>query len=280
MSRADEPTTLPDGDDEITTDVDPSWVASIRADTNGSATSHSEEQAHPADRDDVDDWVLAEPRWDPEATVGVSDGLIERIRQEVRATPTRPVTSAAPTTTTVPATTTATTSAVPAHDVTPAPSPVDVPSAAPARPAPPPPILEQPRPAASATGASVREGPAAVAAPAPIAPAGPSVDDLASTTVRWEPRQPLAATAPIADTSLIAPPTHHGLDKTKVVIALIVAVALVIVVWLVVSSLGSDDPAPSVGSVPATDGTVGTGDTELPGVSTPVDVEAPVEVGG
>ena len=151
MSRADEPTTLPDGDDEITTDVDPSWVASIRADTNGSATSHSRGQADPADGDDVDDWVLAEPRWDPEATVGVSDGLIERIRQEVRATPTRPVTSAAPNTTTVPATTTATTSAVPAHDVTPAPS-VDVPPAAPARPAPPPPILEQPRPAASATG--------------------------------------------------------------------------------------------------------------------------------
>ncbi len=224
MSRADEPTTRPDGDDDITTDVDPSWVASIRADTNGSATSHSEEQAHPADRDDVDDWVLAEPRWDPEATVGVSDGLIERIRQEVRSTtPTRPVTSAAPTTPTVPA---------------------------------------------------------AVAAPAPIAPAGPSVDDLTSTTVRWEPRQRLAATAPITDTVLIAPPTHHGLDKTKIVIALIVAVALVIVVWLVVSSLGSDDPAPSVGSVPATDGTVGTGDTELPGVSTPVDVEAPVEVGG
>src|SRR6187431_208874 len=193
MSRSDEPTTFPDGDDEITTDVDPSWVASIRAATNGSATSHSEEQAHPADGDDVDDWVHAEPRWDPEATVGVSDGLIERIRQEVRATPTRPVTSAAPTTRTVPATTTATTSAVPAHDVTPAPS-VDVPPAAPARPAPPPPVLEQPHPAGAATVASVREAPAAVGAPAPIAPAGPSVDDLTSTTVRWEPRQRLAAT--------------------------------------------------------------------------------------
>jgi len=211
--------------------------------------------------------------------VGVSDGLIERIRQEVRATPTRPVTSAAPNTTTVPATTTATTSAVPAHDVTPAPS-VDVPPAAPARPAPPPPILEQPHPAGAATGASVSEAPAALGAPAPIAPAGPSVDDLTSTTVRWEPRQRLAATAPITDTVLIAPPTHHGLDKTKVVIALIVAVALVIVVWLVVSSLGGNDPAPSVGSVPTSDGTADTDGTDLPGVTTPVDVEAPVEVGG
>ena len=39
MSRTDDPTVLPDGDDEITTDVDPAWVASIRAETRGSASS-------------------------------------------------------------------------------------------------------------------------------------------------------------------------------------------------------------------------------------------------
>ncbi len=39
MSRTDDPTVLPDGDDEITTDVDPAWVASIRAETRGSAPS-------------------------------------------------------------------------------------------------------------------------------------------------------------------------------------------------------------------------------------------------
>ena len=168
-------------------------------------------------RGQSDDWALAEPRWDPEATVGASDGLIERIRQEVRATPARPVTTP--------------------------------------------------------------DEPAGAALPAvetPTAATAPSVDDLTSTTVRWEPRQRLAATAPVTDTVLIAPPTHQGLDKTKVVIALIVAVALVIVVWLVVGSRGSDDPAPTVGSVPTSDGT----DSSLaPSGSAPPDT-APVEVGG
>ena len=221
MSRADEPTTLPDGDDEITTDVDPAWVASIRADTNGSTPSPAVHDAVSVGDGDADDWALAEPSWDPEATVGVSDGLIERIRQEVRSAPVPLTTSAAA-------------------------PPVS-------RPSPPPPILQQPRPAV------------------------PSVEELASTTVRWEPRQRLTATAPVTETPVIAAPTHHGLDTTKIVIALIAAVALVVVAWLVVGSRGGDDPAPSVGSVPTSD--AGTG-TVAPSESTPVDPEAPAEVGG
>ena len=64
---------------------------------------------------------------------------------------------------------------------------------------------------------------------------------------------------------------------TKIVIALIAAVALVAVAWLVVGSRGGTDPAPGVGSVPTSEG--GTG-TIAPSESTPVDPEAPVEVGG
>lgn len=253
MSRADEPAMRPD-DDEITTDVDPAWIASLRADTNGSAPSPGAPDAEAGgagiggadDEDEAHGWALAEPAWDPEATVGASDGLIERIRQEVRATPARPVTTAAPT-----------------------PPPPAV------RPSPPPSILEQPRPAVPVPGTRDRADSPAVETPAPAA--APSVEDLASTTVRWEPRQRLAATAPVTDTVLVTPPTHHGLDRTQVVIALIIAVALVIVVWLVVSSRGSDDPAPPVGSVPTSDGT----DTSVvPSGSAPVDPDLPSGVGG
>jgi hypothetical protein len=268
------------GDDEITTDVDPAWIASLRADTNGSTSVPAAHDAEPLgeaeDEGEVDDWTLAEPRWDPEATVGASDGLIERIRQEVRATPARPVTTSAPTSPDVPTGPASPTPAAARRDEPFAPKAPADPHPGPATPfTPPPSILEQPRPAVPLPGALDREIAPAVEAPA--AAAAPSVEDLASTTVRWEPRQRLAATAPITDTALIAPPTHHGLDKTRVVIALIIAVALVTVVWLVVSSRGGDDPAPTVDSVPTSDRTDG---SIAPSDSAPVDQDLPAEVGG
>ncbi len=240
MSRADDPAVLPDGDDEITTDVDPAWVASIRAETRRSASSPGAEDDEAGGEDRVDDWSRAEPMWDPEATVGASDGLIERIRQEVRAAPSRPVATPAP--------------PAPPPPASSASSATDHAAAAPP---PPPPIVERPAAAAPAHGSTARDAPSAVAIPGPIAPAVPNVDELTSTTVRWEPRQRLAATAPVTETPLITQSTHHVFDKTKIVIALIVAVALVIVVWLVVSSRGSDSPAPPVDSVPTSDGVTG-----------------------
>ena len=95
MSRADEPTVLPDEDDEITTDVDPAWVAGIRARDARVGIFAWSGGRRSRWRGPRDDGRVPEPMWDPEATVGVSDGLIERIRQEVRAAPSRPV--AAPT---------------------------------------------------------------------------------------------------------------------------------------------------------------------------------------
>ena len=256
MSRADEPTVLPDEDDEITTDVDPAWVAGIRAETRGSASSPAAEDDEAGGGDRVDDWSRAEPMWDPEATVGASDGLIERIRQEVSAAPSRPVAAPTP---------------GPPAPPPPASSASSATDRAAAVPPPPPPIVERPVAAVPAHESTARDAPSAVEIP--FAAAVPSVDELTSTTVRWEPRQRLAATAPVTETPLITQSTHHVLDRTKIVIALIVAVALVIVVWLVVGSRGSDDPAPPVDSVPTSDGT----GSIAPTPSAPVD---PGDVGG
>ena len=176
--------TRPD-DDEITTDVDPAWVAEI-------ADRHAESQ----------------PDWDPEATIGASDDLIERIRQEVAghsdriavATPQPPAT--------------------PPSDPPPDPSPDPLPDPSP--------------------------HPAAPLPPPPVADALKWRDDTASTTMRWEPRQRLPSSTPFADapTITIAPP--HGIDRTKLAIAVIVAVALVAVVWLLVRGGGDDPPVPPV----------------------------------
>ena len=254
MSRADEPTVLPDGDDEITTDVDPAWVAGIRAETRGSASSPGAEDDEAGGGDRVDDWVARR------ADVGSrSDG--RRVRRPDRADP--PGGAGRP---------------VPAgrHPDT---GPVCAPVSCTVRhrprgaaPPPPPPIVERPVAAAPAHEPTARDAPSAVEIP--IAPAVPNVDELTSTTVRWEPRQRLAATAPVTETPLITQSTHHVLDRTKIVIALIVAVALVIVVWLVVGSRGSDDPAPPVDSVPTSDGVTG---SIAPSPSAPVDLG---DVGG
>jgi hypothetical protein len=89
--------------------------------------------------------------------------------------------------------------------------------------------------------------PEPLATPVPVTAA----EEAASTTVRWEPRQRLTMTAPVKDSTAIVDESRHtGLDRTKVAIAVIVAVTVLIVVWLVVRSGGSDDePAPE-GTVP------------------------------
>jgi len=240
MSRSDDRAADPSNDDEITTDVDTAWVATIRAQlagnhsTDGDAIGddpddRGQDDLEPADRDQPDDnatdgnaadWLESEPAWDPEATVGASSDLIERIRREIGTIP---------------------------------------PPAAPAPP-PPQPIPVAPRdnadgPTADVAPAVAPTPPVTVPAPAdvPTITAGVGVEDAASTTVRWEPRQRLTTAPPITDTAVIAPHTSPGLDRTKVAIAIIVAVALVVIVWLVAGSLGGDDaPAPTV-SVPTSD---------------------------
>ena len=150
MSRADEPTVLPDEDDEITTDVDPAWVAGIRAETRGSASSPGAEDDEAGGGDRVDDWSRAEPMWDPEATVGASDGLIERIRQEVRAAPSRPVAAPTP---------------APPAPPPPASSASSATDRAAAVPPPPPPIVERPVAAVPAHESTARDAPSAVEIP-------------------------------------------------------------------------------------------------------------------
>ena len=73
-------------DDEVTTDVDPAWIAAIRTelDVEADATDPGVETTGGGSDDAA--WLDAEPAWDPEATVGVSDGLIERIRSEIATT--------------------------------------------------------------------------------------------------------------------------------------------------------------------------------------------------
>lgn len=185
-------------DDEITTDVDPEWIASIRA---GKAEPAEPGPGGGADAiGGSDDWALAEPAWDPEATIGASSGLIERIRREI-GSPAGPAASVVP--------------AAPSGSVT----------------APRPPTPEAPPPTRQA------------------APTGARAD--VSTTVRWEPRQRLTTAAPVAETAVIAPTTHSGLDHTKLAIAIVAAVTLIVIAWLVVGSRGGGTESPPVDSVPA-----------------------------
>lgn len=212
--------------DEITTDVDPSWVASIRAGKEPAESGPSAE-ASPGDEPLVagGDWTEIEPVWDPEATVGVADGLLERIRQEIGA---------------------------------PAPPPAGPPA--------PPVRTPPPTPAPPAT-------PDAPSIPATTPEA--LVEQLASTTVRWEPRQRLTATAPVNDTSVIAAPTTPGIDRTKVAIAAIAAMALIVVAWLFIGSRGGDEAPPTIDSVPTSEDAPVGGST-IPAVSGPT--PAPVDL--
>ena len=59
-------------------------------------------------------------------------------------------------------------------------------------------------------------------------------------------------TAPIKESAAIVDHSRHtGLDRTKIIIAVIVAVTVLLVVWLVSrAGGGADDPAPA-GTVPA-----------------------------
>ena len=195
--RSIEPDTA---DDEITTDVDPEWIASIRAGTTA--------EPGPGDGTDAvgeaDDWARAEPAWDPEATIGASSGLIERIRREIGS----PAAAAAP--------------AVPAAPVGP---------------------VAPPRPPTPAVPAPTVPSPTVQAAPT-----GERAD--VSTTVRWEPRQRLTTAAPVAETAVIAPTTHSGLDHTKLAIAIVAAVTLIVIAWLVMGSRGGGTESPPVDSVP------------------------------
>jgi hypothetical protein len=71
-----------------------------------------------------------------------------------------------------------------------------------------------------------------------------------STTVRWEPRQRLSTAAPVAESALITPTTHTGLDHTKLAIAIVAAVTVIVIAWLVVGSRGGGTESPPVDSVP------------------------------
>ena len=187
-------------DDEVTSDVDPAWIAAIRAQVTEERRRDSSDDAideHPEPSEVGDDWLEGEPPWDPEATVGASDGLIERIRGELR-------TTASPT---------------------------------------PPPVapIMQPIDDAGTTPDSA-DFPTATSA---------STTTSQSTTVRWEPTQRLVTAAPVQATPTLPVGPHlPGLDRTKVTIATIIAIALVLTVWLVVrGNDGGGEPAPT-GSVP------------------------------
>ena len=202
-------------DDEITTDVDPDWIAALRVGiTDPADAGPADDEPAVAGTTDADDWTNVEPPWDPEATVGASSGLIERIRQEMTTPPApAPPAPAAP--------------AAPASEGPRQPPPPVV-----AAPAVPPPIAPPP-----------------IVPPSGDAPA--SGDRDVSTTVRWEPQQRLSTAAPIAESAVIAPPTHVRLDHTKLAIAIVAAVTLIVIAWLVLGSRGGNTVSPPVDSVPA-----------------------------
>lgn len=219
--------------DEITTDVDPSWVAAIRS---------GSDQPTPASPEPTDDWTEAEPMWDPEATVGVSDGLIDRIRQELGSTAPAPPPPSSP--------------------ASRAPGPTSPAPRAPAAP---------PAPAASPSPPSSAPPPAMAAlSRSPIPPVPTSTEhEQVSTTVRWEPRQRLTAAAPVNESTVIAPTHTPGIDRTKVAIAGIAAIALVVVAWLFLGSRGDDSPPPTIDSVPAS--AAPSGDSTVPAPADPSD---------
>lgn len=204
---------MSDHDDEVTTDVDPDWIAAIRAEVAAGSDPLPDPTARSgsglADDDGVD-WREQEPNWDDEATIGVSSGILDRIRSEIAAStsdaPPRPTTAPAPA------------------------SPTSAP-APPERVAQPSALADPPPPTT------------------PTLTPSPEHDAVVSTTVRWEPRQRLTASAPIKDESAVTDPTHHvGMDRTKTAIALIAAATVILVVWLFVRDSGSDAPPP--GSTP------------------------------
>lgn len=244
-------------DDELTTDVDPAWVAAIRAEAEHDHTATNDEQPslrdaeHPGDwfddtdddeavaDDGVDDTTQRSPAdVDPEATVGASSDLIARIRSEISVEGDRP--SADDTATELAA---ATDEAVtpptvdeghssptspPAPAPIPAPAPASAPASTPGPPLPPP-VVSQPRETPPAHPDDTRS----------------TADADVSTTVRWEPHQRLSGTAHVADAPLAtSEQRHHGVDRTKIAIAAIVAVTVVVLVWLFLRSDGSGEPPP------------------------------------
>ncbi len=176
--------------DEITTDVDPRGSPRSgpeRRSRRGGATGPD---AAPADREPVTaepvnaepvdaggDWRDVEPAWDPEATVGVSDGLHRthppgdrHERHSARADPPCAAASDA--------------RLLGHHADGPLPRP------------------PSPTPTAPVT---VQSTPPPSRRPEPVS----ASSELASTTVRWEPRQRLTVhRARHRDTAVIAPPTH------------------------------------------------------------------------
>lgn len=226
-------------DDEVTTDVDPDWIAAIRDEAEVAAPDGTSPAEASGDADAPEDerpeggadWFDAELKWDAEATVGVSAGLIDRIRAEIgNERDTDP-------------------SVVPPPPTSASP-PVAAPPTTPPR-VDPPPVVAPPREAALPTVVPPADAPRK---PDPL-PAGVPVttdDTAASTTVRWEPRQRLAMSAPVKESAAIVDDSRHtGLDRTKVAIAVIVAITVLLVVWLV-SRSGDGDPGPTPeGTVPA-----------------------------
>lgn len=209
---------MSDHDDEVTTDVDPDWIAAIRAEV-AARSDPQERQTGPADSgvsdaDADDDWREQEPNWDDEATIGVSSGILDRIRTEIAATRTDAPPPRPP--------------AAPAHVTSPGATP-DLIAEPSVLPDPPPPTTPTTTP--------------------PLTPS-PEHDAVVSTTVRWEPRQRLTASAPLKDESAVIDPTQHvGMDRTKIAIALIAAATVILVVWLFVRDGGGSD-APPTGSTP------------------------------
>lgn len=208
---------MSDHDDEVTTDVDPDWIAAIRAEVaTGSDPRQPQQQTGSTGSsavvaDDDNDWREQEPNWDDEATIGVSSGILDRIRTEIAATRTDSPPPRPP--------------AAPAH--------VGSVGATPD-------LTAEP---------SVLPEPTSPTTP-PLSPS-PEHDAVVSTTVRWEPRQRLTAAAPLKDESAVIDPTQHvGMDRTKIAIALIAAATLILVVWLFVRDGGGSD-APPAGSTPA-----------------------------
>jgi hypothetical protein len=219
-------------DDEVTSDVDPEWIAGIRAQVSDDRDRHpSDAVADRADRADdgadraddgagaSDDWLDGEPPWDPEATVGASDGLIDRIRSELHTSVTTPIPAALPAPR--PAPQTSSEAASLPDTVTAAPPPIA-------------PIMHSTSEADTPHGST----------DAPVAASAAAVH---STTMRWEPRQRLATSAPVqAPPTVPIGPQTPGLDRTKVAIATIIAIALVLTVWLLVrGDDGGSGPAPT-----------------------------------
>ena len=206
--------------DEITTDVDPSWVASIRAGRTATRVGSGSRRPTPAPSRAAPE--ATGPRSSRRGTrrrrSGVSDGLLERIRQEIG------------------------TPAPPAHR----PARIHPPPAAP-------PVPASPTPAPPELGPTDL-GPATDFDPEAGArrTVDPRDDDARSPAPSNWRRPPSGGShgsgSPRRHRSTRPPSSRRrpraGIDRTKVAIAAIAAIAVVVVAWLFIGSRGGDDAPP------------------------------------